>query len=80
MVVLAKGRERISVPVEFVYSGEGEDEILVADLAEGVWIVDRDGQRAGDVTVSREGGVACFRGAAGGYRLHRRDEASGKGS
>lgn len=69
VVVLSRGRDRIGSAVAFSFTGDGESKILVADLKPGLWRVERDGQPAGEVTVSDASGVAYFGGRSGDYKL-----------
>lgn len=69
VTVFAKAKNRTKEMVEFSFSGQGEFEITVADMAAGTWLVTRDGVEICRASASEEGGVVAFMGGAGNYRL-----------
>lgn len=68
-VLFSKSRERTADEVAFTFSGEGEFEVIVADLQAGTWSVSRDGAYVCDAAATTDGGVISFNGAAGAYTL-----------
>jgi hypothetical protein len=69
VVWLARGRERTTGPVELrIPEGRGL-KILVADLAPGLWRIERPGLAPESVDVTAEAGLASFTGDAGDYRM-----------
>lgn len=59
--------------VEFVFAGEGNYEIHVADLLPGQWTIHCNGKEDSDICVDSEEGIAVFNGPAGSYHLARKE-------
>ncbi len=74
VVVFGKDRDRTKNDVTFSFAGDGEYEIMVADLVAGTWTVTKDGTDAGEAVSTEEGGVAVFNGGAGTYTLSYANE------
>jgi hypothetical protein len=72
VVVFDRGSSRTDLPVAFTLPGSGTYRILVADLAEGMWQVRRDGEVwVAALPVGKDAGVLHFEGPAGRYELLR---------
>jgi heparin/heparan-sulfate lyase len=69
VVLFSKSGERLKGTVDFPMSDAGAElKILVCDLTEGTWKLEKDGA-ASTHQVSKDGGAAYFSGTAGSYRL-----------
>jgi hypothetical protein len=75
VVMFSKSRDRASDPLTFSFTGSGTFQIMVADLSEGTWYLERDGVIVGSSVVSADSGVATFSSVAGGMRVLRRTPA-----
>ena len=72
VVLFHKRGKRQAGPVVFEETGEGTQQILATDLAEGTWQVWRDGQIVNAaVPVSAESGTLFLEGPPGTYTLRR---------
>ena len=74
VVLFSKTGEKLDDKVNFMLDGEGTLKVLVTDLKQGFWKVEKTGEKAKvQYQVGNDAGVLYFSGVAGKYTLTRSD-------